>query len=132
MALRDMIPLFSVPDVDWVSLQLGDPASQLRELATDVVIHDVSDKLKDWADTAGLIAGLDLVISVDTAVAHLAGALGKPVWVLNRFDSCWRWIRGRADTPWYPSMRLYQQERPDDWSGPVGAITSDLARLAAA
>ena len=68
-----------------------------------------SRRLADWADTAGLISGLDLVIAVDTAVVHLAGALGKPVWMLNRFDSCWRWLMGRDDTPWYPTMRQFRQ-----------------------
>ena len=84
-------------------LQLGPPASQLDLLVGQDALHDVSAALADWADTAGLIMGLDLVIAVDTAVAHLAGALGKPVWMLNRFDSCWRWFRGRDDTPWYPT-----------------------------
>ena len=63
--------------------------------------------------------GLDLIIAVDTAVAHLAGALGKPVWMLNRFDSCWRWLMGRDDTPWYPTMRLFRQTSRGDWAGVI-------------
>ena len=72
---------------------------------------------EDFSDTAALMANLDLIISVDTAIAHVAGALGKPVWLLNRFDICWRWMRGRDDSPWYPTMRLFRQPRPGDWGG---------------
>ena len=84
----------------------------------------------DFADTAAIIANLDLVISVDTAVAHLAGALGRPVWLLSRFDGCWRWLHGRDDSPWYPTMRLYRQERPLDWTGVVARLRRDLIALA--
>ena len=84
------------------------------------------DEIADFADTAALIANLDLVISVDTAVAHLAAALGKPVWLLDRFDSCWRWLNGRRDSPWYPSMRLYRQPRPGDWDSVLAEIIRDL------
>jgi hypothetical protein len=90
------------------------------------VLHDVSSRLDDWADTAGLIVGLDLVIAVDTAVAHLAGALGKPVWMLNRFDSCWRWFLHRDDTPWYPSMRLFRQTSRGDWAGVIERVGQTL------
>ncbi|MBN9508203.1 MAG: sulfotransferase, partial [Alphaproteobacteria bacterium] len=76
--------------------------------------------------TAALIANLDLVITVDSAVAHLAGALGRPVWLLNRFDTCWRWMRGRADSPWYPSMRIFRQARPGDWEGVMAAVRAAL------
>jgi ADP-heptose:LPS heptosyltransferase len=81
----------------------------------------------DFDDTAALLAELDLVIAVDTAVAHLAGALGKPVWVLSRFDSCWRWLANRRDSPWYPSLRLYRQHSPGDWGGVIAEAASDLA-----
>ena len=80
----------------------------------------------NWADTADLIAGLDLVIAVDTAVAHLAGALGKPVWMLNRFDSCWRWLLNRDDTPWYPSMRQFRQTSRGDWAGVIERVRDAL------
>jgi ADP-heptose:LPS heptosyltransferase len=73
-----------------------------------------------------LIANLDLVISVDTAVIHLAAALGKPVWMLDRFDACWRWLRGRRDSPWYPTLRLYRQPSSDDWDSVLAEITLDL------
>ncbi|HEX3995437.1 MAG TPA: glycosyltransferase family 9 protein, partial [Acetobacteraceae bacterium] len=119
MRLAEMAPLFSVPGCDFVSLQLGGPAAQRHALFEGTVLHDVSDHLADWTDTANLIAGLDLVIAVDTAVAHLAGALGKPVWLLNRFDSCWRWFLNRDDTPWYPTMRQFRQATRGDWPGVI-------------
>jgi ADP-heptose:LPS heptosyltransferase len=72
---------------------------------------------------------LDLVISVDTSTAHLAGALGKPVWLLNRFDTCWRWLLDRTDSPWYPTLRLYRQARPGDWDGVIERVRADLPQL---
>lgn len=89
-------------------------------------IQDLTREINDFADTAALIEQLDLVISVDTAVAHLAGALGKPVWILNRFDTCWRWLLDRNDSPWYPTARLYRQASPDDWSGVLQRVRQDL------
>ena len=132
MHLTEMAPLFDVPGCSFVSLQLGQPATQIRMLRQDAILHDVSDRLTDWADTADLIAGLDLVIAVDTAVAHLAGALGKPVWLLNRFDTCWRWMLNRKDTPWYPTMRLFRQASRGDWAGVMERVTLALADMAAA
>jgi Flp pilus assembly protein TadD len=126
MRLMDMAALFKVPGCSFVSLQLGPPASELQTLPEPEVLHDVSSRLDDWADTAGLIVGLDLVIAVDTAVAHLAGALGKPVWMLNRFDSCWRWFLHRDDTPWYPSMRLFRQTSRGDWAGVIERVGQAL------
>jgi glycosyl transferase family 9 (putative heptosyltransferase) len=105
-----------------VSLQLG-PAS--AEIMPGIV--DVSARLADWLDTAGLIAGLDLVITVDTAVAHLAGALGKSVWMLNRFDTDWRWMLDRSDSPWYPSLRLFREPAPGDWSSVIADVAGALA-----
>jgi ADP-heptose:LPS heptosyltransferase len=86
--------------------------------------------LHDFADTAALIENLDLVISVDTSTAHLAGALGKPVWILNRFDTCWRWLLHRTDSPWYPTVRLYRQERVGNWHGVVERVRTDLMQFA--
>jgi Flp pilus assembly protein TadD len=131
MRLRDMTPLLNVPRCSFVSLQLGPPASQMQALPEGALLSDVRRGMEDWADTAGLIVGLDLVIAVDTAVAHLAGALGKPVWLLNRFDSCWRWFLGRDDTPWYPTMRLFRQTSRGDWAGVIERVRQALeARLA--
>ena len=80
----------------------------------------------DLADTAALIAGLDLVIGVDTAVVHLAGALARPVWVLSRFDGCWRWLHDRDDSPWYPTLRLFRQPCPGDWDSVIAAVRAAL------
>ena len=93
-----------------------------------MVIHDWTDRLRDFADTAALIEALDLVISVDTSVVHLAGALGKPVWVLNRFDACWRWLGDREDSPWYPSARLFRQTSPGDWTGLIDRVAAALGK----
>ena len=87
--------------------------------------------LRNFADTAALIEALDLVITVDTAVAHLAGALGKPVWLLNRFDTCWRWLLDREDSPWYPSMRVFRQPKPGEWASVIERVASELAVVSA-
>jgi hypothetical protein len=129
MRLADMGPLLQVPGCSFVSLQLGPPAAQTQDLPASEVLYDVRSRMEDWIDTAGLIMGLDLVIAVDTAVAHLAGALGKPVWLLNRFDSCWRWLLGRDDTPWYPTMRLFRQTTRGDWSGVIERVRQALTAM---
>ena len=95
-----------------------------------MIIHDWTEELDDFADTAALIEALDLVISVDTSVVHLAGALGKPAWILNRFDSCWRWMLDREDSPWYPTARLFRQRRPGEWDEVFERVASELALLA--
>jgi ADP-heptose:LPS heptosyltransferase len=87
----------------------------------------MSDQLTDFAETAGLIEQLDLVISVDTSTAHLAAAMGKPTWILNRYDSCWRWMMDRTDSPWYPSAQLYRQRAPGDWVEVLQRVRKDLA-----
>ena len=114
MRLRDFARLFSVPDVAVFSLQKGPPATQIAE-NPDLPIIDWTRDLYSFHDTAALISNLDLVIGVDTSVIHVAGALGKPVWVMSRSDGCWRWLRDRDDTPWYPSMRLFRQRHYNDW-----------------
>jgi ADP-heptose:LPS heptosyltransferase len=85
----------------------------------------------DFADTAAMIMALDLVLSVDTSVAHLAGALDKPAWVMLPYAPDWRWLLDRSDSPWYPSLRLYRQSRPTEWSDVVAAVARDLAGAAA-
>ena len=123
------------PDIEYYSLQKGQPAeSELSELIANrwggPELRDFTSELHDFADTAALIEQLDLVISVDTSTAHLAGALGKPGWILNRFDTCWRWLLDRSDSPWYPTVKLYRQERPGDWDGVIQRVATDVARLA--
>jgi hypothetical protein len=89
-------------------------------------LTNIADRLTDFADTAALIEALDLVITVDTAVAHLAGALGKPVWLMTRFDGCWRWRRDRDDSLWYPSLRLFRQTTQGDWAGVIQRVAAAL------
>jgi ADP-heptose:LPS heptosyltransferase len=108
----------------FVSLQLGPPAAQAETAPFPLI--DVASRLTDFADTAALVATLDLIISVDTAVVHLAGALGKPTWLLSRHDACWRWGRDRDDSPWYPTMRLFRQTTPGDWAGVIQRVVAAL------
>ena len=96
-----------------------------------MTLHDFTADLHDFADTAALIVNLDLVISVDTSVAHLAGALGKPVWLLNRFDTCWRWLLDRDDSPWYPTLRQFRQPASGDWDSVICEVRDALRHLAA-
>jgi tetratricopeptide (TPR) repeat protein len=124
MALACFGPLAAIPGLSLVSLQKGEPAAQAPP--DGMALHDWTAELEDFADTAALVDALDLVISVDTSVAHLAGALGRPVWVLNRYDQCWRWLWGRTDTPWYPTARLFQQDAPGDWSGVIARVVDAL------
>jgi len=130
--LHDLAPLAGIPGTSFVSLQKGEAAAQIHQAGHGFQAVDWTDELHDFAATAALVASLDLVIGVDTAVVHLAGALGRPVWVLSRLDGCWRWLRDREDTPWYPRTRLYRQTRWADWSDPVARLTADLRRRASA
>jgi Flp pilus assembly protein TadD len=114
-------PLVDVPGVHFFSLQKDGPPPP-----PDFHLIDFMDEMEDFADTAALIANLDLVIAVDTAVVHLGGALGKPVWMLDRFDPDWRWLRGRRDSPWYPTLRIYRQRRPGDWGPVLAEAAMDL------
>jgi ADP-heptose:LPS heptosyltransferase len=82
--------------------------------------------LTDFSKTAALIGELDFIITVDTAAAHIAGALGKPIWILLRFDACWRWLVDRCDSPWYPTARLYRQDKLGDWRGAIERVKRDL------
>lgn len=122
-----LAPLAAIPGITWISLQKGGAGRPQWPFA-DRPLIDWTGELGDFADTAALVAGLDLVVTVDTAVAHLAGGLGRPVWVLSRYDGCWRWQHRRDDSPWYPTLRLFRQTDWHDWS----AAVADLARALAA
>jgi tetratricopeptide (TPR) repeat protein len=124
ITLQHFAPLSTIPGLCLISLQKGDAAAQMPPAG--MVLHDWTDELEDYADTAALVDALDLVISVDTSVVHLAGALGKPVWVLNRFDQCWRWLQDRTDSPWYPTARLFRQPAPGDWASVIREVTEAL------
>ncbi|MGA2443672.1 MAG: glycosyltransferase family 9 protein, partial [Tepidisphaeraceae bacterium] len=115
--------LSGVEGVRFHSLQTAPPPA-----AGGIELSDWSAALKDFAETAGLIENLDLVISVDTAVAHLAGAMGKPVWLLIPFPPDWRWLLEREDSPWYPTIRLFRQETPGDWGSVIRRVAGELSR----
>ncbi len=123
MSLEMLAPLADVAGATYFSLQKGKAAEE-RIDGFDLI--QIGPDLKDFADTAAVIAQLDLVISVDTAVAHLAGALGKPVWTLIGSFTDFRWMLGREDTPWYPTMRLFRQSRRDDWASVIERVVADL------
>jgi tetratricopeptide (TPR) repeat protein len=117
-------PLLQKPGAHFFSLQMGSPAAQLVQAPTTIV--DLQSAIHDMADTAALLTHLDLVLTVDTAVAHLAGALGRPTWVLLPFSPDWRWLLGREDSPWYPTMRLFRQPAPRDWKAVAQAVSQAL------
>ena len=124
----------TVPGIRYVSCQFGTTAAQ--RAATGLPLEDALAGVTHFAGTAERLAGIDLLISVDTSIVHLAGGLGMPVWTLSRFDGCWRWLEGRSDSPWYPSMRIFRQPRLGDWGGLVAEVRDALrefvtARMAA-
>lgn len=126
IALAPLLAACDRPEVKLWSLQVGKDAAQIAALGAGDRITDLSNRLQDMAHTAALIDQLDLVISVDTAVAHLAGALAKPVWILLRSSCDWRWLSDRSDSPWYPTARLFRQPKPGDWASVFQAIETAL------
>jgi len=122
--------LADIPGVTFISLQKGAPAAQAKSPPAGLRLLDWMDEIDDFAETAALVSQLDLVISVDTSVVHLVGAMGKPVWILSRFDGCWRWL-DRDDSPWYPTARLFRQSAPGDWGPPLAALAAALRALEA-
>jgi Flp pilus assembly protein TadD len=125
IALRELLPLFELPGVDWFSLQQGERAEQVFSTrGAEAVVPLAPDAT--LLQTAALAVELDLVVSVDTSIAHLAGALGRPVWILLPFAPDWRWQLGRDDSPWYPTARLFRQPRPRDWSSVMTRVAAEL------
>lgn len=130
VTLAQLNPLARVPGVQFVSLQTGPQASEASRPPAGMRLVQWTGELRDFADTAGLVEALDLVITVDTAVTHLAGALGKPVWTLLKYHGCWRWMRDRADSPWYPGLRLFRQREPENWVDPIRKAAEALREMA--
>ncbi len=128
--VTDFLPLAAFPGVSLFSLQKGERAKDRQEQASGVLIRDLGMGCREFADTAKIMQQLDLIITVDTAVGHLAGALGRPVWVLLPFSPDWRWLLHREDSPWYPTMRLFRQQRPGDWAEVFDRVHAALAELA--
>ena len=127
--LSDLTPLTSVDGLEWHSIQLGKGTEQIADSEWASVIQDDSDQLTDFSATAEVMAELDLIICIDSAVAHLAGALGKPVWVLLSFAPDWRWGRERETSPWYPSARLFRQGYGESWASVGERIATALRSL---
>jgi Flp pilus assembly protein TadD len=128
MPLQALLPLFEL-DAEWISLQKEVPEADREALERLPQLARHGETVSDFADTAALIDNLDLVITIDSAVAHLAGALGKPVWIMNRYAACWRWMERRSDTPWYPTARLFRQSSLGDWGSVVEQVCAATARF---
>ena len=127
-----LAPLFDIPGVSLVSLQKDPAGKAVRDTVAAGKLIDYSAEFHDFGETAALIENLDLVITTDTSVAHVAGALGKPVWMLDRFNTCWRWRLSTIDTPWYPTMRIFRQTQFGDWKAVVDQVAIELRRYVAA
>lgn len=131
MRLKTLTPLLGAVDANWISLQKGEAAGQLASLPRDVCVVDGSSGERDLAETAALTATLNLIITTDTCIAHLAGAMGKPVWILLPHLADWRWMDETERTPWYPTARLFRQKTAGDWAEVLERVTGELqARVA--
>jgi tetratricopeptide (TPR) repeat protein len=129
MPLNAFATVITTEGTRWFSMQKGPAARTLREMGFDKFMVDLEPLLFEYVDTAAAIQNLDLVVTVDTSVAHLAGALGKPVWVLLPFAADWRWMENRDDSPWYPTMRLFRQRMPDDWQEVIDRVQNAMLEL---
>jgi len=125
-SLAQLAPLTAVPNVKWFSLQKGPASEQTRNPPPGMNLIDLTEHLHDFSDTAAMIASLDLVITVDTAVAHIAGALAKPLWLMLAFMPDFRWLLDREDCPWYPTARLFRQKQAGDWEPVVKRLAEFL------
>ncbi len=128
--LEHFLPLTQIAGIRIYSLQKGPATRQLQEFANQATITDIATEFEDFSDTAAAVQNLDLVISVDTSVLHLAGAMGKPTWALIPFAAEWRWMLQRNDSPWYPTMKLFRQNKWGDWPGVLDSIAENLTLIA--
>jgi len=131
MALMQLLPVLQDSRVSWFSLQKVGSDGAADHLPPGIDWLDWTPDLADFSDTAALVANLDLVISIDSSMVHLAGALGVPVWMMDRFDNEWRWLQGRSDSPWYPSLRIFRQSGFGDWHPVIASVREALAALPA-
>ena len=126
IGLAALAPLADLRDVTFVSLQMGPYADELANTPPGLVLHDPMPHIHDMDDTASLVMNLDLVVTVDTAMVHLAGGLGVPTILLDRYDNCWRWLHGREDSDWYPTVRIIRQTRPGAWDDVVARLVEAI------
>jgi hypothetical protein len=132
MPLSTLLPLLTLPGIEAYSLQKGEQAErQLAELPADVALTALGDTFADFSDTAAALANLDLLISTCTSVPHLAGALGKPTWIMLAHHPDWRWFLDDESTPWYRSVRLFRQPKVGDWEAVVDRVRTELAAMVA-
>jgi len=126
--LETFLPLLQLPNIHWISLQKGEASTQIARIPPEFAPSDACSRDCDLADTAAVIANLDLVITTDTVVAHLAGALGRPLWILLPWQSDWRWMQDRLTTPWYPAARLFRQSSANNWSELIQRVVAETHR----
>jgi tetratricopeptide (TPR) repeat protein len=127
--LEVLLPLLAAKGTAFYSFQIDDRRADLGKIGLDAFVTDLGGHIHDFGDSAALMQTMDLVISIDSSPAHLAGALGVPIWMLQLFTTDWRWMVDRADSPWYPTMRIYRQQNPNDWSVPVRKLAGDFSTL---
>jgi hypothetical protein len=128
MHLETLTPLLRNRRITWISLQKGPATEQLARLPCDVFVWDGASGDRDLAETAAMVATLDLIVTTDTCIAHLAGAMGKPVWILLPHLSDWRWMQQIETSPWYPTAWLFRQSAPGDWTGVLDRVIWRLNR----
>lgn len=129
MRLEQFAPFFEIPGAAFYSLQVGEFADDIPAAGLSGFVADLTTLIKDWRDTARAIAALDVVVTIDTATAHLAGAMGRPVLIMLPYSCCWRWMRDSETTPWYRSAKLFRQKQPNDWLSPVGRVAQELRKM---
>ena len=127
--LSYFVALEKLSDITFYSLQKGEASKEAKNLPVGMKFVDLTEEIHDFSDTSALIECLDLTISVDTSVAHLAGAMGKPIWTLLPYKPDWRWMLGKEDSPWYPTMRLFRQPSPGDWESVITRVKDELLQI---
>ena len=125
--LQQLAPFAAARGVKFYSLQKGPAAEQAKNPPPGLQLHDLAPELNDFADTAAVMSLMDLIITTDTSVPHLAGALARPVWVMLQRNPDWRWLREREDSPWYPTMRLFHQSTRGDWDSVIAKVVDALS-----
>ncbi|MCC9621542.1 tetratricopeptide repeat protein [Thalassospira sp. MA62] len=124
-----LLPIISAKGAAFYSFQIDERRGDIAKLGVGAFLTDLGDHIRDFGDSAVLMSAMDMVITIDSAPAHLAGAMGIPVWMLQLYTTDWRWMVDRADSPWYPSMRIYRQEKPGDWTSPIEKLSADFSTL---